>query len=416
MEKKTRYTSMILAMLILGAFIPALATPANAAIARIAKFSGEVVVKSGDRLNRVTTPGALLDNGDLIQTKQGEAEILFNDGAVMKINPFSNTMLQEREEESRFLFFKSKATVRRITCLVGKFFFQSGVSGSKNYLQTPTAVAGIRGSSADVGFDNLNTYLHVYSGETEVVGNIIRGLFANPGVTAAQKSTVYQALAGAYAQTQQAAASGRAVDIAQAVVTAIQVGGQVALALKANPAPAVQQDGALIEQLSGAQASAASARVSVEQIKEEKSSADSALADALRRGDTEKAKQAELASQKAAADGIRAEQEAAAARAAAAQATAAALQADLEKARKAAEDAAAAAARGKAIEAETRRILQDVVTTTVAPTTIAATTTAETTAATTTAATTVVATTVPQTTTTVFTTSTVVTTSTVLSQ
>ena len=287
MKTKTRCIHM-LAMLIVGAFILGLAAPATAAIAKIVKFNGEVVVKSGEGLNRVTAPGALLENGDLIQTKQGEAEILFNDGAVMRINPFSSTMLQEREEEGRFLFFKTKTAVRRITCLVGKFFFQSGVSGTKNYLQTPTAVAGIRGSSADFGFDSLNTYLNIYTGDAAVVGSIIRGLFTNPGVSAAQKSAVYQALAGAYTQTQQAAASGRAVDIAQAVVTAVQVGGQVALALKANPDPVVKKDGALIEQLSGAHASAASARVAVEQIKEDKSSADSARADALKRGDTEK--------------------------------------------------------------------------------------------------------------------------------
>ena len=411
MKTDARCPITILGILLLGTFIFGHETPANAAIAKIARFSGEVVVKSGEKINRVTTPGVLLATGDLIQTREGEVEILFNDGAVIRINPFSNTMLQEREEDDYFLFFKNKKAVRRITCLVGKFFFQSGVSGKKNYLQTPTAVAGIRGSSADVGFDNLNTYLHIYDGEAEVVGSVIRGLFGNPGISSAQKSAVYQALADAYAQVQQAAASGRAVEIAQAVVTAAQVGGQVAQALKINPDPAVRRDGELMEQLSGAYASAAAARVSVEQIREEKSSADSALADALKRGDAEKAKQAEQVAQKAAEDTIRAEREAAAAKEAAAQAAAAVATADLEKARKAAEDAAAAAARAREIEAQTRRNLLDVVTTTVAPTTTAATTTA-----TTVAATTVVPTTVPQTTTTVFTTSTIATTSTVRSQ
>jgi hypothetical protein len=398
---KTKYPSSPFIAVTIVAFtlLVALGIPSqtDAAIAKIAKVSGDVIIQSGEELRQVASPGAPLNDGDRVQTRQGEAEILFNDGAIMRINPFSNAMLQEREERGGFWIFKTSSVARRITCLVGKLFFQSGSSGTKNYLQTPTAVAGIRGSSGDIGFDNLSSYLNMYTGDAAVLGTVIRGFFQNPGVSVAEKSAVYQSLVRAAEVKQSAEVTGRTVNIAQAQIAAAEVGRQVAEALQKNPDATVQMDGKLIGQQTSAVIAVVTARVAVEQIKEEKASADKAAVDASQKGETEKARQAGQASQKAEQDRIAAEQSVAAAKAAADQTMAAAKQRDLDNTTKAAENATKAAQEATRIEQETRRTVQNVVTTTV-PMTAPTTTPATTVAPTTISETTIPATTAPATT------------------
>ena len=105
---------------------------------------------------KVENVGHPLAQGDRVQTKEGTAEITFEDGAIIRISPFSSTQIQEQEEESGFWIFKTMETVRRITCFVGKLKFRSGYKIHQNYLQTPTAVAGVRGSEAFLGYDGIN--------------------------------------------------------------------------------------------------------------------------------------------------------------------------------------------------------------------------------------------------------------------
>ncbi len=370
-------------VIVAGLAMSCFAASAEAAIAKIAKYSGEVIIQSGtgEQLTRVTAAGAPLNSGDRVLTRQGDAEVLFSDGAVMKVSPFSNAMLQERDEQGGFWIFKTSTAARRITCLVGKLFFQSGASGTKNYLQTPTAVAGIRGSSGDIGFDNLNTYLNMYVGEATVIGSVIRGFFQDPGVSAADKSSVYQSLVRAAAEKQRAEATGRTVDVAQALVSAVEVGKQVAEALKKNPDPVVQLDSKLIEQQTNAVMAVANAKVSVEQIKADKAAAEKAAADARQKGDATAAAAASAAAQQAEQYRIAAEQQVAAAAAASAQTTAAAVNRDLTGATQAAGRAEAAANQAQNLEKMTERAVGPVVPTTV--TTVPATTVAPTTTATT---------------------------------
>jgi hypothetical protein len=373
--------------------IPGFPAASEASIAKVAKVSGEVLLRSGGELTRLTTAGGRLNDGDQIQVKQGEAEILFTDGALLRVNAFSNALLQERQEEGGFWIFKTKVAARRITCLVGKLFFQSGASGLKNYLQTPTAVAGIRGSSGDVGFDNLNSYLNMYVGQALVVGPMVQGFFQNPGSTAAQRSAVYQALSTAAEQTRQAEASGRTLEIAQAKVAALQVVTRVAELLQTNPDPVVRTDAVLARAASSAAIGAATALVSVEQIRADQARAEAAAAEAGQKGETLQAQKAAEAAGKAEQSLAAAEQAARQAAAAANKAAAAADQRDPAAAQSAAQAAQTAAQQATAAAQEIRKQIQNV-----APTTVPATT-AETTAATTTAVTTTAAATTAETTT-----------------
>ena len=139
------------------------AAQATISLAKVTTFTGEAVVLSGADTAVISRIGQELNEGDRVQTKQGTVQVTFNDGAILKISPFTSALIQEREEDSGILIFKTKKAVRRVTCFVGKMWFKSGASKRANYLQTPTAVMGLRGSDADFGFDNLNSYLNMYS-------------------------------------------------------------------------------------------------------------------------------------------------------------------------------------------------------------------------------------------------------------
>ena len=231
--------TLLVATFLMAGLILLYASPAAAAIGKITGFKGDAIVQSGATITKVTKAGMPLNDGDAITTQNGEVNITFNDGAVMKVNPYANILLQERQEQSGFWMFKTTYTARRITCMVGKIWFKSGASNTKNYLQTPTAVARLQGSDGDFGYDNVRTYLNMYSGDAAVVGSVIRGFFENPGISAAQKSSVYQALQTAYQQTVQAQAAPatvlKPVVQEQAKLAALQVAQDVATIMKSNP-------------------------------------------------------------------------------------------------------------------------------------------------------------------------------------
>ena len=211
-------------------------------MAKITTFTGEAVVLSGADTTIISRIGQELNGGDRVQTKQGVVQVTFNDGAILKISQFTSALIQEREEESGILIFKTKKAVRRVTCFVGKMWFKSGASKRANYLQTPTAVMGLRGSDADFGFDNLNSYLNMYSGEADIIGRVMRGFFENPGVDAATKSAVYQSLQNAYAKSEQAKATGNVIDLAAARLNILEAAKAAFEELKKNPDNAVRQE------------------------------------------------------------------------------------------------------------------------------------------------------------------------------
>jgi hypothetical protein len=189
---------------------------ASEPIAKVSQFKGEVVILSGGEFIKVTEIGQPVREGDRIQTEEGEAEVTFNDGAVLKIRPYANIMIQEGEEKSGLPFFEKKSLVRRITCYVGTLRFKSGASKRQNYLQTPTAVCGLRGSEMDFGFDNLMTYISEIEGSADARGEIrrvaaefFRTLQAN-AQSNAQANALFGKLQTAYGLSQTAPGSDEA--------------------------------------------------------------------------------------------------------------------------------------------------------------------------------------------------------------
>ena len=242
--------------------------PVARPIAQISGFEGEVVVQSGTKILRFAQAGLRLDNGDRIQTGQGEVQVLFNDGAVMKIRPFSSAMIQERDEKTGFQIFKTRKEVRRITCFTGKLRFKSGASKRRNYLQTPNAVCELRGSEGDLGYDHTNTLLNMHTGEADILGKVIRGFFADPGMMAATKSRVYRALTRAHETTERAKETGKSVDLAKARVAALRVIREAATALQRNPDRNIAREAKVAANVADANIAAGDADVAVEQLLE----------------------------------------------------------------------------------------------------------------------------------------------------
>jgi hypothetical protein len=233
--------ALILTFLLFWIF--ALVPSAHAAtpIAKITQFKGEVLIVSGEQLSKVTTVGQPINDGDSVQTRNGEAQITFSDGALMTIRPYTSTVIQEAEEEKGWFLFKAKDLVRRITCQVGNLWFKSGASARKNYLQSPTAVCGLRGSATEWGYNNVMTYLNQTEGGSDLMGPVQRvtedffkGLQANAQQYAGQ-NPVYNKLNDAYNKAEQANRTGTPLDKAGAKVAVLDAVKTSLQAILTNP-------------------------------------------------------------------------------------------------------------------------------------------------------------------------------------
>jgi hypothetical protein len=239
---KPRFKSALtLAFFLLGIFALAASTHAATPVAKITQFKGEVLIVSGEQLSKVTSVGQPINDGDAVQTKDGEAQITFNDGALMTIRPYTSTVIQEAEEEKGWFLFKAKDLVRRITCQVGNLWFKSGASARKNYLQSPTAVCGLRGSATEWGYNNVMTYMNQTAGGSDLMGPVqkvteafFKGLQENAQQYAGQ-NPVYNKLNDAYNKSEQANRTGTALDKAGAKVAVLDAVKASIEAILKNP-------------------------------------------------------------------------------------------------------------------------------------------------------------------------------------
>lgn len=184
-----------------------MAGPAAAAVpvGKVTQIQGEVVVISGRTITRITEPGFVINEGDRVQALDGAVEITFNDGARMNVNHFTTTMINQGREKRGWWLFKVRQVARRLTCFVGSFCFKSGASKTKNTMQTPTAVCGLRGSQACSAFDLVGSYLNITEGSAQILGNFIQGAFEDPGPGPSEQSSLFKSITTALALSEQAA-------------------------------------------------------------------------------------------------------------------------------------------------------------------------------------------------------------------
>ena len=331
--------SVLIITLLAGIFFVPLSVNSVSPIAVISKYEGDVTVMSGKQVIKVMRARYILANGDHIQTKDGSVQITFQDGAILKLRPYTQITIQERSEQRRLWFFKTRKSVRRITTFVGKLFFRSGVSKRRNHLQTPTAVCGIRGTELEIGFDNAMTYLRVYTGATDVTGKVIKGLFADPEMSAALKNLVFHQLDVAIETKIKADRTRRAVDYANLKVEVLKVRQKAFLALQKNPDEIVVKEAKVGGVAFNALIGIEKANVVLEKMKAIKSATEMAVEKARMMSDEYAFKKAEKMMVQAEKDIQRAEDALGQSKLVALEAEEAIEKQDLEKARKAAKDA-----------------------------------------------------------------------------
>jgi len=231
--KMTILFTLVLTFLLLAA--PAWATRP---VAKVTSFTGEVLIVSGVDAMPVSHVGQFVNAGDKVQTKQGSVQITFTDGAVLRVRPFTSTMVQERQEESGFLFWKKKISVRRITNYVGKLWFKSGASDRRNFIQSTTAVCGLRGTIAESLVTLQQALIRFEEGSGDISGAmlLVEQALRESTQGEAANNPVYQKISVAAAKMQKAQETGKAIDVAAAKAEIADAGITAAEELDKNPA------------------------------------------------------------------------------------------------------------------------------------------------------------------------------------
>ncbi len=184
----------VLISLVVAVFLFAAQAHAATPIAKVSRFKGKVIVKSGKKITLVKKVGQVIYDGDVLQTEESEVQITYNDGALMKVKAWSSVRIIEREEKTGWWIFKTKKIARRMHCFVGKMWFKSGASKRLNYLETPTAVCGLRGSESWSGYFKGDTYYLVVEGVGTFSGKWKKGMPPMSTITNAMSSGDYKTI------------------------------------------------------------------------------------------------------------------------------------------------------------------------------------------------------------------------------
>ncbi|MCJ7541506.1 MAG: FecR domain-containing protein [Desulfobacterales bacterium] len=174
-HKIPKYLLLFLVFIIF--FIPASAFSQEKPIAKLADFSGTVLIKSQGSWGVKPVKDLPLYSMDKLVTRVGNATIVFNDGGTINIKNNTNLLINEQEKK------KGLVTIieRHIMLFLGKLNFKTGKSGKSNVetrFETTRAVIGIRGTAGilSIGADG-KTYIYFSEGEAKyILGDFIRGI------------------------------------------------------------------------------------------------------------------------------------------------------------------------------------------------------------------------------------------------
>lgn len=132
--------------LILALVSAAFAGEAAAVAGRAEFIIGGVTVAGRDGRERPLTRGAELDNGDVVRTNDGRAQIRFTDGAYVSLQPNTEFGVTDYRYEGktdgseRGFFGLLKGAMRTVTGAIGR------INRTAYRITTPTATVGIRGT------------------------------------------------------------------------------------------------------------------------------------------------------------------------------------------------------------------------------------------------------------------------------
>jgi hypothetical protein len=145
-------------------------------IARLAGFSGTVLISSRGSWDVKPAKDLHLYSMDKVVTRIGNATIIFNDGAILDIKSNSNLLIQEREKKKGLI----KIIERRILLFLGKFDFKTGKSTVETRFETVQSVIGIKVAAGilSVGSDGQIYVEFTEGGAKFTVGDLILGKVA----------------------------------------------------------------------------------------------------------------------------------------------------------------------------------------------------------------------------------------------
>ena len=172
-------------------FMPVSAFSQEKPIAKLAEFSGTVLIKSQGSWGVAPVKGLPLYSMDKLVTRIGNATIVFNDGATVNIKNNSNLLINEQEKTKGLV----KTVERHILLFLGRFNFKTGKSDIETRFETTRAVIGIRGTAGilSIGADG-NTYIYFSEGEAKyILGDFIRGIAKEVSVALADQSPAQRA-------------------------------------------------------------------------------------------------------------------------------------------------------------------------------------------------------------------------------
>jgi hypothetical protein len=182
-------------------FIPTFAFSQEKPIARLAEFSGTVLISSQGSWGVKPAKDLPLYSMDKVVTRVGNATIIFHDGATLDVKNNSNVLIQEREAETGLV----KTIERRILLFLGKLNFKTGKSKVETRFETTRAVIGIRGTAGilSIGADG-KTYIHFTEGGAKyILGDFVRGVAKDVRVELADQNPVQRATFVAKAAVEQ---------------------------------------------------------------------------------------------------------------------------------------------------------------------------------------------------------------------
>jgi predicted RNA-binding protein Jag len=163
-------------------------------IAHLTDFSGTVLINSQGSWAVKPAKNLPLYSMDKVVTRIGNANIIFNDGAILNIKSNSNLLVREIEKKEG-LIKKVKTIERKILLFLGKMHFKTGKSDVETRFETTKAVIGIRGTEGilSIGADG-KTYIHFSEGGAKfILGEFIRGIAKEVRVDLADQNPVQRA-------------------------------------------------------------------------------------------------------------------------------------------------------------------------------------------------------------------------------
>ena len=153
-----------------------------AVIATVRNVAGQVDILASGKLPAVPAKdGAQVSSGDLIRTKTGgTAEVLYNDGTVLRIAQRSRIDIGEHFSGGSPASSEVRLVRGKVQAVVDLSKIATAAPGAKRFqIRTPNAIAGVRGTDYTVAFEKEQTNVLVTSGEVFVYNLVKDGQIVN---------------------------------------------------------------------------------------------------------------------------------------------------------------------------------------------------------------------------------------------